>query len=246
MIALMAERSAPRAPTVPDAVTSRSREVAARGVPSADDASAHGESGAPLADGHAIAHAGSAAASAERTARELAARAVAGDRAALEALLRAHSRDVATLCHHVAGASDGRDAAQESLERIVRELARFDASRGAFRSWALTVARNVCRDRLRRRGLERHTFDREGEAQTARAEGGAPDPERLVIAREGAGRLALALEGLPEPMQSAIVMFHVGEASYEEIAKALDVPIGTVMTWLFRGRQRLRAAIEEP
>lgn len=245
MIALMAERSAPRAPAAPDAVTSRSREVAARGVPSTHG-SAHGDSGAASVGDYASGHAGSGDASTERTASELAARAVAGDRAALEALLRAHSRDVAALCHHVAGASDGRDAAQESLERIVRELARFDASRGAFRSWALTVARNVCRDRLRRRGLERQTFDREGEVQTGRAEGRVPDPERLVIAREGASRLALALGGLPEPMQSAIVMFHVGEASYEEIAKTLDVPIGTVMTWLFRGRQRLRAAIEEP
>lgn len=44
-------------------------------------------------------------------------------------------------------------------------------------------------------------------------------------------------------MRAALVMFHVGEASYEEIAQELDVPIGTVMTWLHRGRQRLRAAI---
>lgn len=217
MLAVMAERPAPRAPAMAAAAISPEGEIAARGVPSSEAASS-----------------------------ELVARAVAGDRTALEALLRAHARDVAALCHHVAGPADARDAAQESLERIVRELARFDATRGGFRGWALTVARNVCRDRLRRRGLERGAFDRDGNEQTARAQGGQPDPERVAIARQGATSLARALEGLPEPMRDAIVMFHVGEASYEEIAAALDVPIGTVMTWLHRGRQRLRAAIEEP
>lgn len=176
----------------------------------------------------------------------LALRAKAGDRAALEALLGRSARDVATVCHHVAGADDARDAAQESLLRIVRELARFDAARGSFRSWATTIARNVCRDRLRRRNLERGAFAADGESHSATAPDGRADPERLVIAKEGAAHVARALEGLPAPMREAIVMFHVGDATYEEIATALDVPIGTVMTWLHRGRQRLRTAIEEP
>ena len=45
-------------------------------------------------------------------------------------------------------------------------------------------------------------------------------------------------------MRSAIVLFHVHGQSYEEIAAALEVPKGTVMTWLHRGRKRLRAALE--
>lgn len=217
MLALMTERPAHRPPAAIYAATSPQGEVAARVVVSADAAMS-----------------------------ALASRAVAGDRAALDALLRAHARDVATLCHHFVGAADARDAAQEALERTVRELARFEPTRGAFRAWALTVTRNVCRDRLRRHKLERRAFEREGDAHTLQAAGALPDPERLAIAREGATGLACALEGLPESMREALVMFHVGEASYEEIALALDVPLGTVMTWLFRGRQRLRAAIEEP
>lgn len=223
MLAVMTERPAHRAPAATEAAISTEGEIAARGV------SATALAGAVKAD---------------VATRELAMRAIAGDRAALAALLSAHARDVATLCHHVAGAADARDAAQESLERIVRELARFDPSRGAFRSWALTVARNVCRDRLRRRGLERGAFDRDGDEQAASAVGALPDPERLAIARQGASSLSRALEELPESMREAVLMFHVGEASYEEIARALEVPIGTVMTWLHRGRQRLRAAID--
>jgi len=172
-------------------------------------------------------------------------RATGGDRDALSALLTRHARSVGELCHHVAGASDGRDAAQEALERIVRQLARFDPERGTFRNFALTVARNVCRDRLRRRGLERSAFIDDGAPAVDVTRAPLPDAERVAIARQLGGKLAQALTTLPEPMRSAIVLFHVHEASYEEIAKTLDVPVGTVMTWLHRGRQRLRAALGE-
>src|SRR5512143_2075435 len=94
----------------------------------------------------------------------LARRASGGDRDALAALLGRHARAVGELCHHVAGARDAKDAAQESLERIVRQLAHFDPARGSFKTFALTVARNVCRDRLRRRSLERRAFEADGEA----------------------------------------------------------------------------------
>lgn len=175
------------------------------------------------------------------------ARAARGDRGALEALLRAHARAISDLCQMLCGPTDGRDAAQEALERIVTSIHRYDAGKGAFRAWALTVARNVCRDRLRRRGLERAAFtaDIRGEDPIAVAPHAEPDPERVALARAGTARIAAALETLPAPMRSALVLFHVHEASYEEIAETLDVPIGTVMTWLHRGRKRLREALPE-
>lgn len=174
----------------------------------------------------------------------LARRATGGDRDALEKLLRVTAPDVHALCHHVAGQNDGPDAAQRALERVVVNLERFDPERGSFRTWALTVARNVCRDRQRRRGLERATFADEGDELTARHDDHAPSPERIVLARIDAEHLARALQDLPEPMRSAIVLFHVHGSSYEEIAATLDVPKGTVMTWLHRGRRRLRDALE--
>jgi RNA polymerase sigma-70 factor (ECF subfamily) len=170
----------------------------------------------------------------------------AGDRRAIELLLREHAALLLTICQHVVGPNDARDALQEALERLVRQLARFDPAEGTFRTWASTVTRNVCRDRLRRRGLERAAFSRDGDEQAGSAPSVGPDPERQAIARQGAGALAEALAGLPAQMRTALMMFHVHEASYEEIARALEVPMGTVMTWLHRGRQRLRSAVEEP
>lgn len=172
-------------------------------------------------------------------------RASRGDRRALEALLREHARAVHDLCRYLAGPEHGRDAAQEALEKIVISVTKFDPSKGTFRGWALTVARNVCRDRLRRRGLERRTFVGDGDDVTSATASEAPDVERVALARIESRRLAAALETLPEGMRLAVVLFHVHDSSYEEIATALEVPIGTVMTWLHRGRKRLRAALED-
>lgn len=179
-------------------------------------------------------------ASAETSAEEQARR---GDRRALERLLKQHAHAIGELCRILCGPEAGRDAAQEALERIVVSIGRYDPQKGSFRAWALTVARNVCRDRLRRRGLERRTFEDPGETGAPEAPSEAPDAERIVLARIESARLFEVLETLPTPMRAAIVLFHVHEASYEEIAAALDVPIGTVMTWLHRGRRRLRAAL---
>lgn len=172
-------------------------------------------------------------------------RAQGGDKRALEALLREHARAIHDVCRFVAGLDDARDATQEALERIVTSIDRFDPERGSFKSWALTVTRNVCRDRLRRRGLERRTFVDEGDEKTSYTASGAPNPERVALARIESARLAEALETLPEPMRLAVVLYHVHESTYEEIASTLDVPLGTVMTWLHRGRKRLRAALED-
>jgi RNA polymerase sigma-70 factor (ECF subfamily) len=64
------------------------------------------------------------------------------------------------------------------------------------------------------------------------------------MARVATGELGEALSTLPEPMRDAVVLFHVSGLSYEEIATTLAVPKGTVMTWLHRGRNRLREHLE--
>lgn len=170
-------------------------------------------------------------------------RAAGGDRGALESLVRQHARAIAELCRCLAGPEDGRDAAQESLEKIVISIGRYDPQKGTFRAWALAVARNTCRDRLRRRGLERRLFMAETD-EPMELPGDQPDVERTALARIESVRLAAALETLPAPMRAAIVLFHVHESSYEEIAAALEVPLGTVMTWLHRGRKKLRVLLD--
>jgi RNA polymerase sigma-70 factor, ECF subfamily len=174
----------------------------------------------------------------------LARRAKTGDARALAELVRRHAKAVHGLCFHLAGPGDVNDATQESLEKIVTRIGSFDPTKGSFRSWALAVARHICLDRLRRRGRERRAFHADGEAETQAAVSTAPDPERSALALSDARDLRDALGALPEPMRTALVLFHLHEASYEEIAATLEVPIGTVMTWLHRGRKRLREVFD--
>ncbi len=174
----------------------------------------------------------------------LAGRAQKGDRDALSQLLGLHAASVQKLCHHLLGPVDGLDAAQEALERVVRRLDAFDPERGSFRTWALSLTRNLCRDRMRRLGLERAAFASDAEPVLEGACAREPSPERLALARIGVEDLSRALSSLPEGMRSAIVLFHGEGASYEEIASILEVPVGTVMTWLHRGRKRLRDSLE--
>ncbi|MEM9191611.1 MAG: RNA polymerase sigma factor [Myxococcota bacterium] len=171
-------------------------------------------------------------------------RAARGDRDALATLLRQHGRAIQELCRFVAGPVEGPDAAQEAFEKIVSAIGRFDPARGRFRTWALTVARNTCRDRLRRRTLQRNTFAADGEPLIEGAPAAAPTPEGYAVARGEATRLDVALATLPENMRSVLVLFHFHEQSYEEIASTLGVPKGTVMTWLHRGRKRLRESLD--
>jgi RNA polymerase sigma-70 factor (ECF subfamily) len=170
-------------------------------------------------------------------------RAARGDRDALSTLLRQHAEAVYQLCYHVIGPAEASDMAQRALERIVTHIQGYDPARGAFRSWALTIARNACRDQQRRRGVERAAFVADGDERTDQAPAALPNPEELAAVRADARRLSAAMQDLPESMRSAVVMFHVHGASYEELAAALSVPVGTVMTWLHRGRARLRDAL---
>ena len=71
-----------------------------------------------------------------------------------------------------------------------------------------------------------------------------PGPEGEASLREQLARLDRALADLDEGPREAIILFHIQEMSYRDIAAALEVPIGTVMTWLHRGRARLKKALE--
>jgi RNA polymerase sigma-70 factor (ECF subfamily) len=72
----------------------------------------------------------------------------------------------------------------------------------------------------------------------------APGPEREVLLKEELSRLERALADLDEGPREAMFLFHLEEMSYRDIAAALEVPMGTVMTWLHRGRAQLREMLE--
>lgn len=167
-----------------------------------------------------------------------------GDRQAFGRLVDLHKGSVYGLCVRLLrDREEARDAAQESFARAYAALATYDPAQ-PFAPWILRIARNHCLDLLRRRLPEAQRVELD-----APAEGGPPaeiaDPDAVrsddaLERRELAGTLERAVAALPPNYREVVHLFHVEHLSYKEIAAALDVPIGTVMTWLHRARARLK------
>lgn len=176
---------------------------------------------------------------------EIEARAARGDREALAELLKQTSRPVFALCRALCGPALAPDLTQESLSRIVTAIAQFDPARGTFRSFALTIARNTCRDRQRRLRLEHSAFSKSGDAPLDDAAAPTRSPEQQALHKEHLRSLDVALAQLADGPRQALVLFYIQGASYEDIATTLKVPIGTVMSWIHRGRKQLRQAFSK-
>ena len=172
-----------------------------------------------------------------------------GDRLAFGRMVDLHKRTVFWLCVRLLrDAEEARDAAQETFVRAYAAISTYDAAQ-PFAPWILRIARNHCLDQLRRRApqglqveLDRVATD-EAPA-TELADDRTPAADTQLERAQDRGALEAAVAALPENYREVIHLFHVEHLSYKEIAVTLDVPIGTVMTWLHRARGKLRVALE--
>lgn len=175
--------------------------------------------------------------------RELVDLCLAGDQAAMAALVDHFAGQVFGLCYRMLGnRQDAEDVAQETFVRVFRSLSQFDRDR-EFRPWLLAIAGNRCRSWLavrRRVPLPTDLVD-DLEDGTAEVHGMRALTEEVD----------LALLGLREEYRTAFLLFHQHELSYAEISATLDCPVGTVKTWIHRARQELarqlraRGVVEE-
>jgi RNA polymerase sigma-70 factor (ECF subfamily) len=159
-----------------------------------------------------------------------------GDRAALEALLRRHHDRLYAVCRRLTGDdADAADACQEALIAIVRGLPRFDA-RSTFSTWAYRVTTNAALDELRRRRRRPDPgLPREWGLDTPE-DGSGDVPDEQVADRLD---VDAALRRLAPEFRAAVVLRDLAGLSYDEIADALDIPIGTVRSRIARGRAAL-------
>ncbi len=162
-------------------------------------------------------------------------RGAAGDRHALGLFVRRYQDRVYCLLWRLSGDRElALDLSQETFCRAFGSLGSFRP--GADPSpWLAKIASNLYRDHLRRRRPE--------SLEAWRDEGRDLEPaaEDVRISRWAEGEdVRAALGKLPEPWRQALVLRYYGDLSYEEISEALEVPLGTAKTWLFRGREQLR------
>jgi RNA polymerase sigma-70 factor, ECF subfamily len=161
----------------------------------------------------------------------------AGDRSALDALLRRHYDRVHAVCRRIAGSQrDADDAAQEAMIGIVRGLGTFDG-RSAFTTWAYRIATNAALDELRRRG--RRPVLHAGTEDHPSSDVADPTAERQVDAVADRASLDAALAELADDFRAAVVLRDVADLDYAEIAEVLGVPVGTVKSRIARGRAQL-------
>lgn len=137
--------------------------------------------------------------------------------------------------------SDAEDLVQETLLRAFRAIDRFD---GRYpRAWLLTIMRNANLNQVRKK---RPDLLRDPDRGLDELPESPPEPssESEVVDTLFDATLEAALDDLPPKFRQVVDLVDLGDLSYQEAADMLDVPIGTVMSRLHRGRARVRSQLE--
>ena len=184
--------------------------------------------------------------------QEVVALARAGQETAYRELLRRYERPVFSLIFRMV--RDRALAEDLSQDTFVKVLNALDSYRPEFKfsSWVFKIANNVAIDQLRRRELDTlsldgspnaHTKD-EIEATALQAVDRTESPLAELESKELGNRIESAIAKLRPEYRSCILLRHVEGRSYEEIAETLDLPLGTVKTYIHRARHELREYLE--
>jgi RNA polymerase sigma-70 factor (ECF subfamily) len=167
-------------------------------------------------------------------------RAKAGDRLALETLCARHAPRVERLARRVLrDPEDARDAAQEALAKVCVRLPQFRGD-AQFSTWLHRLVVNTCRDAAERRSSRVH--EPLGEDLVA---GPADDPARAAGMSELRRELCGSLAEISAREAQVIVLKDAMGYSFEEIAEAAGMPVGTAKCHAHRGRARLREKLED-
>jgi RNA polymerase sigma-70 factor (ECF subfamily) len=175
-----------------------------------------------------------------------------GRDAAHRELIKRYERPVFSLVFRMVRDRElAEDLTQDTFVKVLSHLDRYRTD-FKFSSWLFKIANNVAIDHLRRRQLDTVSIDGSPHAMTADAVEASrfdigDDSESALDemeARELGSAIERAIAGLRPEYRSCILLRHVEGRSYEEIATTLDLPLGTVKTYIHRARHELRRALE--
>nr|WP_240806896.1 sigma-70 family RNA polymerase sigma factor [Polyangium spumosum] len=183
--------------------------------------------------------------------RELILRAQKGDQAAFRRLVERHQRRAFAIAMGlVRDENDARELVQDAFLRVYRNLGTFQGG-SSFFTWLYRIVTNLAIDLMRKPG-RRDAELVDGQAASeeptefplvSRIDGA--DPIDVMRRREIAGRIQAALDALPPYHRGVILMREVDGMSYEEMAVAMGVSKGTIMSRLFHARQKLQRALAD-
>jgi RNA polymerase sigma-70 factor (ECF subfamily) len=178
----------------------------------------------------------------------LVARCLAGDEKAYRELVEMYQPQVYSLAMRmVRRAEDAEDITQDTFVRMFRALDRYDPER-AFAAWLFTIASRLCIDHLRRRKVRPISLTQREpgseEEYEIEVEDPGPAPEEVAIRAEEERHSSQLIEALPPHYRIVVMLRHQQDLSYEEIAQALNLPLGTVKARIHRARALLKQRIE--
>jgi RNA polymerase sigma-70 factor, ECF subfamily len=166
-----------------------------------------------------------------------------GDKSAYDLLVIKYQHKIIQLVNrYVKDQSEAQDVAQETFIKAYRALANFRGD-SAFYTWlyriAINTAKNYLVARTRRGSDSELDIDDEEQIHNINELKGLDTPEQMLLNDEIIETIRSAIEKLPEEMRIAITLREFEGMSYEEIAEAMDCPVGTVRSRIFRAREAI-------
>jgi len=172
----------------------------------------------------------------------LAGRVLKGDLNAYGALIQEHQTSVFNVCYRITGnRQEAEDLTQEAFIRAFRKLSKYDSSR-PFGPWMRTLAANLCYNHLKKARLQRVQLEDEKDQIMDKP---SNDPENMLEISQEHQVLYQALWKLPDNQRIALELRHFQGLSYQDMADTLSLPLNTVRSHLYRGRQNLAEILKE-
>ncbi len=179
---------------------------------------------------------------------EILRRCLAGDERAYRALIERYQRQVFSVAlRMLRRAEDAEDVTQETFIRVFQALDRYDPAR-PFAAWLFTISARLCIDHIRRRkqspiSLVQRDIETQEERTIEVVDPGL-GPDETTARREEERRMQKLIDSLPPHYRIVVMMRHQQDLSYEEIAAALALPLGTVKARIHRARALLKRSLE--
>lgn len=175
--------------------------------------------------------------------------ALAGKQSAYDKLMKKYYQHIYNLIYKmIFKKEDVEDLTQEAFIKAFNSLQHFDRQ-FAFSTWLYKIATNNSIDYLRKKKLNTFSIDKEIESEESDYKFDIPDtdyvPDNKIIEDQRRKVLEDAIESLPDKYRQVITMRHKQEKEYEEIAKELNLPLGTVKAHIFRGRELLNKYLKD-
>ena len=176
-----------------------------------------------------------------------------GSEAAYRELLLRYERPVFSLVFRmVRDRETAEDLSQETFVKVLNNLDRYSPE-FKFSSWLFKIANNLTIDHLRRRRVDTISIEGAPDAVTSESAkatsiavvSGSESPLEELESRELGTAIERAIGKLRPEYRACIMLRHVEDKSYEEIAEIVKLPLGTVKTYIHRARHELRAALED-